>query len=168
MRGAVAVGLLVVGVLTAGCGSAQKAFVCPVSSGHAIDTALTGQLVVLGSSPVEVRIDNSGDLRHGVAVLGTSDYSGWFALKSHFVTPPSFQGGFTVRVRRLHGTGVVGLGGQPPGGSFTVAAGPAPNEAGGWRDFPGGWTWTRGPGCLEWDISGAGFHESIVISARTG
>jgi hypothetical protein len=122
--------------------------------------------VVLGQPPVEVRIDNRGDLRQGVAILGTTDYRGWFALKSHFVTPPSFRGGFTVRVRSLGGNMKVGLGGTPPGGSFTAAAGPAPNEAAGWRDFPGGWTWTRSAGCYEWEISGHHLQESIVVRAQ--
>ena len=148
-----------------GCGASHKPVVCPVSSGHTIVTPLTGRLVVLGRPPVEVRIDNRGDLRHGIAVLGTTDYTGWFALKSHFITPPSYQGGFTVRLRQLGGAGLARLGGEPSGTSFSAPAGPAPNEAAGWRDFPGGWTWTRGAGCYEWDISGHGFRESVVVRA---
>lgn len=153
-------------LVLSGCGAARRTFVCPVSGGHSITSPLTGHLVVLGRPPVEVRIDNRGDLAEGVAVLGTSDYAGWFALKSHFVTPPSFRGGFSVHVRPLGGAGVVRLGGSPSGTSFTAPAGPAPNETRGWRDFPGGWTWTRGAGCYEWDISGRHVHESVVVLTK--
>lgn len=100
-----------------------------------------------------MRIDNGGDLRHGVAVLGTTGYAGWFALKSH--------------LRELGGADSARLGDDPSGTSFSVPAGSAANEAAGWRDFPGGWTWTRGAGCYEWDISGHGFRESVVIRATT-
>lgn len=158
--------VVLVALSTAGCGASHEASVCPVSRGHSVSSPLEGRLVVLGQPPVEVRIDNRGDLRRGVAVLGTTDYRGWFALKSHFVTPPSFRGGFTVRVRSLGGNVKVGLGGTPPGGSFTAAAGPAPNEAAGWRDFPGGWTWTRSAGCDQWEISGHRLQESVVVRAQ--
>jgi hypothetical protein len=163
---AIAAALVLAALSSEGCGGAHTAFVCPVSRGHGISSPLEGQLVVLGRPPVEVRIDNRGDLRRGVAVLGTTSYKGWFALKSHYVTPPSFRGGFTVRVRSLGRDVRVGLGGKPPGGSFTAAGGPAPNEAAGWRDFPGGWTWTRSAGCYEWEISGHRVQESVVIRAQ--
>lgn len=68
---------------------------------------MTGLLVLLGRPPVEVRIDNRGDFRHGVAVLGRTDLPALVCLKSHFVTTPSYQGAFTVRVRSLGGTGDV-------------------------------------------------------------
>jgi len=164
MRCAVASGLLV-GLLLAGCGSSKQAFVCPVSIGHAIVSPLTGRLVVVGGPPGEVRIDNRGDLRHGVVVLATTDYPGWFGLKSHFVTPPSFRGGFTVRVKTLGSTGVARIGGAPSETSFSAPAGPSPNEAAGWRDFVGGWTWIRSAGCYEWNISGHGVHEQVVVRA---
>ncbi|HVM56441.1 MAG TPA: hypothetical protein VMT74_03180 [Gaiellaceae bacterium] len=153
-------------LVLSGCRAARRTFVCPVSDGHNITSPLTGRLVVLGHPPVEVRIDNRGDLRRGVAVLGASNYTGWFALKSHFVTPPSFRGGFDVHVRPLGAAGVVRIGGSPSGTSFTAPAGSAPNEAGGWRDFPGGWTWMRGAGCYEWDISGRHFHEALVVLTK--
>jgi hypothetical protein len=150
-----------------GCGGSHKSsFACPASLGHSVVTPMTGRLVVLGRPPVEVRIDNGGNLRHGVAILGTTDYARWYALKSHFMTTPSYQGGFTVRVRALGGTGVVRLGGMPTGTTFTVAADTAPSDAAsGWRDFVGGWTWARGAGCYEWDVSGRGVRESIVVRA---
>jgi hypothetical protein len=117
--------------------------------------------------PVEVRIDNRGDFRHGVVVLGLTGYAGWFALKSHWLTPPSFRGGFTVRVRQLVSGGGVRLGGDPSGGVlFSAPAGPTPNEAGGWRDFVGGWTWARCAGCYEWEITGHRFRESVVVRAK--
>lgn len=152
-------------VVLSGCGGSHKAFACPVTRGHDVSTPLTGRLVVLGRPPVEVRVDNRGDLRSGVTVLAASGYRGWFALKSHFLTPPSFQGGFTVHVRQLGGA-KVGLGDSPPGGSFTAAAGPAPNESGGWRDFVGGWTWVRTAGCYDWEIVGQNFRESVVTRAE--
>ena len=163
---AVVASLGLVTLIAASCGASHKAFVCPVSRGHSVSNPLDGRLVVLGQPRVEVRIDNRGNLRQGIAVLGTTDYRGWLALKSHFVTPPSFRGGFTVRVLSLGESVKVGLGGTPPGASFTAPAGPAPNEAAGWRDFPGGWTWTRSAGCYEWEISGHGFQESVVVRAE--
>ena len=154
-------------VLLTGCGGSHRgAFVCPASRGHSIVTPLTGRLVVLGRPPVEVRIDNRGDLRQGVVILGTTDFAHWFALKSHFMTPSSFRGGFTVRVRNLGSDGVARIGGQPSGTSFSAPAGPAANEAAGWRDFVGGWTWAPRAGCYEWSISGNGFQESVVVDAR--
>lgn len=163
---ALAVFLGIGALMLGGCGGSHKSFACPASPGHSVVTPMTGRLVVLGRPPVEVRIDNRGDLRHGVAVLGTTDYAHWYALKSHFMTTPSYQGGFTVRVRALGGSGVVRLGGAPTGTTFTVTSGTAPSDAaGGWRDFVGGWTWARGAGCYEWDVSGHGFHESIVVRA---
>jgi hypothetical protein len=166
MRCAVAASFGLGALVISGCGPSQRAFVCPVSRGHSVTTPLTGTLVVLGRPPVEVRVDNRGDLRRGITVLATTDYDGWFALKSHFVTPPSFRGGFSVHIRQLGSNGKAGLGDYPPGGSFNAAAGPAPNEAGGWRDFVGGWTWTRSAGCYEWDIAGRSFHESVVTNAK--
>lgn len=71
-----------------------------------------------------------------------------------------------MRVQRLDGNGVAGLGEQPPGGAFSAAAGAAPNEADGWRDFPVPATWVRSPGCYKWTISGRGFQEAGVIEAK--
>lgn len=162
----VLVAAIVIGVVAlAGCGTSHEAFSCPVSVGHTINTPLTGRLVVLGQPPVELWIDNRGDLRQGVVVLGTTNYPRWFALKSHFITPPTYRDGFTVRVHRLGDRGGARLGDTPSGTSFTAPAGPTANETAGWRDFPGAWTWTRGAGCYEWNISGQGFHESIVARA---
>lgn len=71
-----------------------------------------------------------------------------------------------MRVRQLSGTGVAGLGEQPPGGAFSAPAGAAANEAGGWRDFPVPATWVRSPGCYQWTVSGRGFQEAAVIEAK--
>ncbi|MGH2882177.1 MAG: hypothetical protein ACRDPA_05660, partial [Solirubrobacteraceae bacterium] len=148
-----AAGVAVATLCVTGCGGSHKrAFVCPASRGHSIVTPMTGRLAVLGRPPVEVRIDNRGDLRQGVAALGTTDYARWYALKSHFMTTPSYRGGFTVRVRALGGSGVVRIGGAPTGTTFRVTASTPPSDgASGWRDFVGGWTWARGVGCYEWD-----------------
>jgi hypothetical protein len=153
-------------LVLAGCGGSGRAFLCPTTGVHHVITPLTGRTVVLGGSRVLLDL-GTPSLRGGTVVLGrVSNWPGWFALKTHFLARPSFGGGFSVRVRRLDGKGAAGLGGQPPGGAFSAPAGPAANEAGGWRDFPVPATWVRSPGCYQWTISGRGFQESAVIKAK--
>jgi hypothetical protein len=152
-----------------GCGASQKKqSSCPVTLGHRVVTPLTGRTVVLGRSPVLLELENRGNLLRGLVVLGLTGFPGWFGLKTHFLTPPPFNRGFTVRVRRLDGVGIVGIGGQPPvpGRAFLAPAGPAPNTANGWRDFPVPATWMRSAGCYEWRVTGHGFSETIVVHAN--
>lgn len=153
--------------LTTGCGAApNRRASCPVTLGHTVVTPLTGQTIVLGKPPVELELENRGNLLHGAVVLGLTDFPGWFGLKTHFLTPPPFQGGFTFRVRRLDGAGIVGISGQPPvpGHTFVAQAGPALNTADGWRYFPVPATWGRSAGCYEWHVSAD--QEASLLSQR--
>jgi len=104
-----------------------------------------------------MNIDNQVDPRHGTAVLGAGN-GVWFGLKTHFWSSPGYTGPVHVRVHRIDRSGAARLGGDqgPTGGSsFSAPAG---------IDSP--WpTWVRSPGCYEWDISGRGFSESIVVRA---
>lgn len=166
MRWASPVTFAVVSLLVAGCGGSQRhGFVCPVSRGHSVVTPLTGRLVALGRPPVEVRIDNRGDLRRGLVVLGLTSFRGWFALKTHFFSFRSYQGALRVRVQRIDRSGIARLGAAPTSGaSLSAPAGPAAEMISGWRDWP--WfTWMRSAGCYQWNISGHGFRESVVVRA---
>jgi len=167
MRRAPAVGLVAAALGLAGCGASQKrTFVCPATRGHMIVTPFAGRIVALGNPPVEVRIDNRGDLRRGVVVLGLTSYHGWFALKTHFFSVRSYEGRFRARVRRLDQAGIARLGDAPPGGaSLDFPPGPATNTISGWREWPS-FTWMRTAGCYEWTISGRGFQESVVVRAK--
>jgi hypothetical protein len=105
------VALAAIAVVMAGCGGSRKmTFVCAVTRGHSVVTPLTGRLIVLGKPPIEVRIDNRGDLRDGLIVLGLTSFRGWFALKTHFFSQSSYDGPVRVRVRRIDRSGVVRLG----------------------------------------------------------
>lgn len=152
-------------IVLTGCGGSRHRFICPATTVHHVSTPLTARTAVLGGP--RVLLDLGTPIRGGNTVTLGRDASwpGWFALKTHFLTRPSFQGAFTVRVQKLNGYGAVGLGVQPPGGPFSAPAGPAPNQDRGWRDFPVPATWARSPGCYEWTISGRGFSESAVINA---
>lgn len=122
---------------------------CPASRGRI--SAHVG--LVLGSGPVRVRIDDAGDLRHGR--VHPARYSqGWLALKTHFVSLPSYQGPFLVRAGRLDNPGPIALGQTPSeAGPLVVPAGPAANESAGSREFPYP-TFVRSPGCYAWQIDG--------------
>jgi hypothetical protein len=138
---------------------------CPGSTGHPVVTPFTGRIIALGFGPVEMRVDNAGDLLRGVADLGRTDEPGWLALKTHFFARPSYRGPFVVRVRRIDGPGVVELGGSPTNAPLVVPPGPTANTVAGWREVPV-FTWMKVPGCYAWSIDGLGFHETVVLRAR--
>jgi hypothetical protein len=117
--------------------------------------------MALGDGPVRVLIDNAGDLRHGL--VHPAGYGGWLALKTHFVSLSSYQGPFIVRAKRLDRPGPIKLGATPTeAGPLVVPAGPAPNEAGGSREFPY-FTFVKVPGCYAWQIDGLTFSDIIVV-----
>jgi hypothetical protein len=77
---------------------------------------------------VRVFINNAGDLRHGMAHLGSTDVPGWLALKTHFFSLPAYQGPFLVRAKSLDRSGPIALGARPTQtGPLHVSSGPAVN-----------------------------------------
>ena len=89
-------------------------------------------------------------------MLGTTAFPGWFALKTHFFSVGDYRGPVHVTVRRIDHSGVARLGNSPAGGdSLSAPASPDLIR----------FTWMRNPGCYEWDISGHGFHEAVVVRA---
>jgi hypothetical protein len=131
---------------------------CPASRGHQISF----WPMALGHGPVRVGIDNAGDLRHGrVHPAGYSQR--WLALKTHFVSLPSYRGPFLIRARRLDHSGTIALGPTPTeAGPLIVPAGPAANGTAGWREFPY-FTFVRSPGCYAWQIDGRTFSDIVVV-----
>lgn len=140
---------------------------CPTSRGRYISTPEIGG-VALGSGPVRVFVGNAGDLRHGTADLAPVGGSGWFALKTHFVSGPRYRGPFLVRGKRLdRGGGDPALGARPPRDAPLVTSSTsAANEAKGWRDFPYP-TFARSPGCYAWQLDGRTFSHVVVLRAVT-
>lgn len=115
-----------------------------------------GRLTALGRKPVYVRIDNAGNLGRGVVMLGTTDFPGWFAIKTHFFSVGDYRGPVHVTAKRIDQPGVVRLGSTPHSGNSISA--PASADL---IQF----TWMRTPGCYEWNISGRTFHETVVVRA---
>lgn len=135
---------------------------CPATHGDRVDSPdFVG--IALGNGPVRVRIDNVGDLRDGVADLGGTTVPGWFALKTHWISVPAYQGPFLVRAERLDRPGPVSLGATPPQGApLVVPPGPTLNGGPGWREVPY-FTWMKAPGCYAWQIDGMKFSEIVVV-----
>ena len=157
---------LLLTLICVGCGSSHR-YACLTTHSHAMHAPLLGRFTALGKPPVELDIGNGDNLRRGQVVLGRggADFPGWHAMKTLWFTPPSYHGGFTIHAKRLDARGPAGIGSQPPGGSFSAPAGPTANMLRGWRNFPSS-TWVRSPGCYEWQISGHGFNETIVVEGK--
>ncbi len=129
---------------------------CPASRGRYVTTPLA-RGIALGSGVVRVFINNAGDLRHGSAYLGSTDFPEWLALKTHFFTPPGYHGAFLVRAKRLDHAGPIALGPTPAEAApLFVPSGPAANELAGWREFPYS-TFVKSPGCYAWQVDGLTF-----------
>lgn len=134
---------------------------CPVSGGTPITaggpTGIGG--VAQGAGPVRPLVGN----QRGVARLtSVTTHHGWMAAKSLWFSAPGYQGPYLVRVRRLDGTGPVGLIDDPHRTSFLVQAGPTVDETDGYRERPGA-TWMKRPGCIGWQIDGLNFSHVIVV-----
>ncbi|MEA2508240.1 MAG: hypothetical protein QOG21_322, partial [Actinomycetota bacterium] len=133
---------------------------CPASHGDQLSNPIGGSMA-LGAGPVRVGIDNAGDPRKGT--VHPAGYQGWLALKTHFVSLPSYRGPFLVRARRLDRPGPIALGPTPTqAGPLVVPAGAAANAAAGWREFPY-FTFVRSPGCYAWQIDGLTFSDIVVV-----
>ncbi len=119
--------------------------------------------VALGSGPVRVFINNAGDLRRGRAHLASTNVPGWLALKTHFFTPPAYQGPFLVRAMGLDHAGPIALGATPlQAAPLFIPSGPAANGLAGWREFPYS-TFVRSPGCYAWQMDGPTFSDIVVV-----
>jgi hypothetical protein len=135
---------------------------CPTSRGRYVATP-TASGIALGSGPVRVFINNPGDLRHGMAHLGSTEFPGWLALKTHFFSVPAYQGPFLVRAKSLDRSGPIALGATPTqAGPLLMPPGPAANGAAGWREFPYS-TFVKAPGCYAWQVDGLTFSKTIVV-----
>jgi hypothetical protein len=135
---------------------------CPASRGRYVATP-TASGIALGSGPVRVFINNPGDLRHGMARLGSTGVPGWLALKTHFFSVPAYHGPFLVRAKRLDRSGPITLGARPTQTApLLVPSGPAANGLAGWREFPYS-TFVKAPGCYAWQVDGLTFSKTIIV-----
>jgi hypothetical protein len=163
---AAAVLLGVVGLTACGGSSknSQIMSVCRSTSGRVTGSPVTGSIVALGRPPVLIRVENEGNLNAGQVTLGKTVYPSWLAIKTFFFTPPTYRGGFTVRVKAINGTSTVGIGTLPPGGKFTAKSGPAALTKGGWREWPA-YTWVKAPGCYLFTIKAGLLEEHVTVAA---
>lgn len=127
---------------------------CPVTPG----TDYNGPVVGgdrYGESPAWLVIGDRGDPPRGIAQLGIPDRKGWLAAENVLLVDSSYQGPVTVRARRLDGSGLVSLGGNPGSSTYVlpVAGQPAAPMT----------IWTKTPGCYGFQIDGQTFSETIVI-----
>ena len=81
---------------------------CPASSGMTLETSDFGG-IALGHGPIRPIIGAPGDLRQGVAELGSTDVAGWMALQVLWVSLPSYHGPFVIRPQRLDSPGKFSL-----------------------------------------------------------
>lgn len=137
---------------------------CPTTTGVSISTKYFGGYA-FGAGPVRALVDNAGDLRHGVVMLGYDpSLPGWQSLKTHWFSVPSYSGPFVVHVARLDGATRVAQGPSPQASPLVVPPGPTVNGGNGWREVPYP-TYMKAPGCYAWAIEGLGFHELVVLRA---
>lgn len=116
-----------------------------------------------GSGPVSMITGNRGEPGCGIAILGTTQLPGWYALKSVWLSGPGSQGPFMVRGQRLDGPGSARFGGSSPAmAAFVEPPGPDANTNGPYRTPPGS-IWIQEPGCYGFQIDGLSFSETIVI-----
>jgi len=165
VRAVAALAVMAVSLPNCGGSSANSRLisVCQSTEAHSTTTPVTGRIYAFGGPKVEIEVDNTGNLGHGQAILGTTDYPGWSALRTHFFTPPSYTGPFSVGVKGIEGSGVAGIGPTPPGGAINEPAGPAQEASHGWREWPA-FTWVKSPGCYVFTISGPGFVKHVTIA----
>jgi hypothetical protein len=137
----------------------RPAQTCPVSS-ELVTHSANFMGSALGVGPAHPVADSREDL------FSNTTTAGWLAIKSLWISEPSYQGPFLVRIRRLDGLGPAGLLEDPTVTSFFVPAGPTPiSFTDGYRTITGG-TWVKTPGCVAWQVDGLTFSHVIVIQLR--
>ena len=129
---------------------------CPVTPGRYRQTPISGAMTV-GAGPVRVLIANAGQPRPG---FRPASFDGWLALKTHFISAPSYRGPFLIRARPI-GAGRVRIGSTPAEfGPLVVPAGS------GWREQPY-FTFVTSPGCYGWQLDGTTFSYDVIVHILT-
>lgn len=138
---------------------------CPATPGRPLRTTLFSG-IALGQGQVKVMVESApGAARRGIAHLLThTSAPGWFGFKTLWFSLPSYQGPFVIRATRLGAPGPIEMGESPQAGPLVIPPGAVMNQAGGYRQAPGG-TWVKQPGCYAWQVDGLSFSELIVIRA---
>jgi hypothetical protein len=138
---------------------------CPATPGHPLHTSLFSG-TALGTGQVRVMVESqAGAARRGIAKLLThTSAPGWYGFKTLWFSVPSYQGPFVIRATRLGAPGPIAMGEAPRLGPLVVPPGAVMNEAGGYRQAPGG-TWVKSPGCYAWQVDGLTFSDIIVVRA---
>lgn len=131
---------------------------CPTSRGTTLNITVFGHVVAHGTGLVRPL----GGRKDGVVYL--IDYTfapGWLASKQPWVSDPSYDGPFLIRLARLDGPGPVGLDEHPGSTSLYRPAGPTASSSDGYRIVTGS-TWVKKPGCVAWQVDGLNFSDVIV------
>jgi hypothetical protein len=103
-----------------------------------------------------------------IVPLGASSVPGWSALKTTWVSLPSYQGAYLARGRRLDGKGPIDVGGSPGQGQFVIKPGTPEgnlaqaNGGDGYRASPG-YIWIKTPGCYGLQIDGTTFSDIVTV-----
>lgn len=103
-----------------------------------------------------------------VVPLGASSLPGWSALKTTWVSLPSYQGTYLVRGHRLDGKGSINIGASPDQGQFVIKPGTPEgdlaqaNGGHGYRASPG-YIWIQTPGCYGLQIDGTTFSDIVTV-----
>ena len=132
-------------------------------SGYATGQGPVWLVMAEESLPISPATVEGRVVMHG-AVLpwGPSSTPGWGALKTVWLSLPTYKGPYLVRGEPLDGTGPVRIGGSPSQGSFVVPPGESVNGGHGYR--PGiAYVWLRQPGCYGFQIDGTTFTHTVVI-----
>lgn len=136
---------------------------CPTSDGSPIDAPAASGWALKGSV-VSLLIPQAGDLGHGTVQLASSDVSGWYGIKTHWLIKPSYSGWVVVRAEQLDASAPVAALGDATIGPVIIPPGPTANTFRGWRQQPSG-TYVKGPGCFGFQIDGSTFQEHLILRA---
>lgn len=158
---------------------------CPASMVRPIDLrwgGITGGIsgYAVGKGPILLVLSEESEpilratvggrlyIDRAVVPLGASSEPGWSALKTTWVSLPSYKGAYLVRGRRLDGNGPIDVGGSPDQGQFVIKPGTPEgnlartNGGHGYRASPG-YLWVKRPGCYGLQIDGAAVSEVVTI-----
>jgi hypothetical protein len=134
---------------------------CPTSTGSYINVPGANGLALKGKV-VSLLIPQAGDVSHGSVQLASSDVTGWYGIKTHWLISPSYSGWVVVRAERLDQSAPVAALGEAGIGPVIIPPGPTLNTFKGWRQQPSG-TYVKGPGCFGFQIDGSTFQEHLIL-----